>query len=266
MYNADKAKYAEKYGEYLTPEAFGLKDGGRIGLRDGMNYKFMELVDEDAEEEYYKKKADELDRKYNPQNYNDIIPKEKPLDQFMLNEIMGDKGMNTLSEDTRDKAMKMYAKRAYEKGQISEEEYREIMGFKVGGRVGYAFGSPESTGKKEGITSITLSETTDDDGKKLTGIETLQDEDRLAVFPKDVFSANEISRLFSDKSLTTNMERKQLYKILMNPGQFPEAEMGLKKLLGRPIEEFKKGGRVQYAMGSPEQNAMAASQVFLEYH
>jgi hypothetical protein len=75
-----------------------------------------------------------------------------------------------------------------------------------------------------------------------------------------VFSANEISRLFSDKSLTTNLERKQLYKILMNPGQFPEAEMGLKKLLGRPIEEFKKGGRVQYAMGSPEQNAMAASQ------
>ena len=45
----------------------------------------------------------------------------------------------------------------------------------------------------------------------------------------------------------------------MNPGQFPEAELGLKKLLGRPIEEFKKGGRVQYAMGSPEQNAMAAS-------
>ena len=155
MYNADKAMYAEKYGEYLTPSAFGLKDGGRIG---------------------------------------------------------------------------------------------------------YAFGSPEMP-SREGITSITLSETNDDtDDKKLTGIETLQDEDRLAIFPKDIFSANEISRLFSDKSLSTNMERKQLYKILMNPGQFPDAEMGLKKLLGRPIEEFKKGGRVKYAMGSPEQNAMAASQ------
>jgi len=266
------------------------------------------------------------------------------MDQYMLNEIMSERGMNTLSEEARDDAMKMYAERAYKKGQISEDEYREIMGFKVGGRVGYKdagfttvkdlgiereelgfpydkseynledvnllqempkvvvmdkegktrivpenvaerlglnvimdsfdtekvlrtekkadggrvsrrFGSSDD-GEK-GVMSITLK--SEDDGKKLTGIETLQDEDRLAVFPKDVFSANEISRLFSDKSLTTNMERKQLYKILMNPGQFPEAELGLKKLLGRPIEEFKKGGRVQYAMGSPEQNAMAAS-------
>jgi hypothetical protein len=33
MYEADKAKYAEKYGEYLTPEAFGLKEGGRVKLQ-----------------------------------------------------------------------------------------------------------------------------------------------------------------------------------------------------------------------------------------
>jgi hypothetical protein len=101
------------------------------------DYNFMDLIDEDAEEEYYKKKAEELDRKYNPQNYNDIIPKEKPMDQYMLNEIMSERGMNTLSEEARDDAMKMYAERAYKKGQISEDEYREIMGFKVGGRVGY---------------------------------------------------------------------------------------------------------------------------------
>ena len=146
MYEADKARYDDYYKEILPDEAFGLKDGGRVKLEDGgipsimlekKDYNFMDLIDEDAEEEYYKKKAEELDRKYNPQNYNDIIPKEKPMDQYMLNEIMGDKGMNTLSEDTRDKAMKMYAERAYKKGQISEDEYREIMGFKVGGRVGY---------------------------------------------------------------------------------------------------------------------------------
>jgi len=35
MYNADKAMYADKYGEYLTPQAFGLKDGGRIGYAFG---------------------------------------------------------------------------------------------------------------------------------------------------------------------------------------------------------------------------------------
>ena len=35
MYEADKAKYADKYAEYLTPEAFGLKEGGRVKLQDG---------------------------------------------------------------------------------------------------------------------------------------------------------------------------------------------------------------------------------------
>jgi len=315
MYNADKAKYAEKYGEYLTPEAFGLKDGGRIGLRDGMNYKFMELVDEDAEEEYYKKKADELDRKYNPQNYKDIIPKEKPLDQFMLNEIMGDKGMNTLSEDTRDKAMKMYAKRAYEKGQISEEEYREIMGFKVGGRVGYkdagfttvkdldikrdkskvlvmdedgstkimdkeiaktlglkiiadsfdtelikkanggrvkyAFGSPENTGRKEGITSITLSETTDDldpSTDKPEGIETILD-DKLSYYIPG-FSSKDLSKLYKvlGKEGGKNVDFKNLHKVLSNPNDYPEAIIEIKEMLGIPGK--KNGGRIQYAMGT----------------
>jgi hypothetical protein len=61
----------------------------------------------------------------------------------MLNEIMSERGMNTLSEEARDDAMKMYAERAYKKGQISEDEYREIMGFKVGGRVAYKDGTSE---------------------------------------------------------------------------------------------------------------------------
>ena len=118
-------------GEYAAKQ--DLADGGRVGLADGTNYKFMELIDKDAEEEYYRKKAEELDRKYNPQNYNDIIPKEKPMDKYMLEEVMSERGMNTLSEDTRDMAMKMYAEEAYRKGQISKEEYREIMGLKDGG-------------------------------------------------------------------------------------------------------------------------------------
>ncbi|MDC3263780.1 hypothetical protein OAU51_00475 [Porticoccaceae bacterium] len=118
-------------GEYAAKQ--DLADGGRVGLADGTNYKFMELIDEDAEEEYYRKKAEELDRKYNPQNYNDIIPKEKPMDKYMLEEVMSERGINTLSEDTRDMAMKMYAEEAYRKGQISKEEYREIMGLKDGG-------------------------------------------------------------------------------------------------------------------------------------
>ena len=128
-----EAFVSSQLSEYSAKQE--LASGGRVGLAEGANkeYKFMELIDEDAEEEYYRKKAEELDRKYNPQNYNDIIPKEKPLDQYMLNEIMSERGMETLSEDTRDMAMKMYAEEAYRKGQISKEEYREIMGLKDGG-------------------------------------------------------------------------------------------------------------------------------------
>ena len=133
--NADPME-VDRFVEGQLSEYAGKQDlasGGRVGFAEGKSYKFMELIDEDAEEEYYRKKAEELDRKYNPQNYNDIIPKEKPMDKYMLEEVMSERGMNTLSEDTRDMAMKMYAEEAYRKGQISKEEYREIMGLKDGG-------------------------------------------------------------------------------------------------------------------------------------
>jgi hypothetical protein len=145
MYEADKAKYMEKYKELLNPEQF-YATGGRVKLETGgipsimlakKEYNFMDLIDKEGEDEYYEKKAEELDRKYNPEKYKQILPKEKPMDKYMLDEIMSEKGMRTLSEETRDDAMKMYAEKAFKKGQISEDEYREIMGFKVGGRVGY---------------------------------------------------------------------------------------------------------------------------------
>ena len=56
-------------------------------------------------------------------------------------------------------------------------------------------------------------------------------ESMTAYYPGDVFSRAEISALFRDSSLTTNLDRKQLHKILMNPGMFPEAESMLIKLL-----------------------------------
>jgi len=153
---------AGQYGSFAT--------GGRVGYADG-SYKFMELIDKDAEEEYYTKRAEELDRKYNPQNYNDIIPKEKPMDKYMLNEIMGDKGMNTLSEDTRDMAMKMYAEKAYKKGQISKKEYNEIMGRDMKAVGGMPMGEPRKNQggimeldyrKEGGFVPIGIKEKADD--------------------------------------------------------------------------------------------------------
>ena len=47
------------------------------------------------------------------------------------------------------------------------------------------------------------------------------DMDMAMAFPTTVFSSSEISRLFRDRSLTTNLDRKRLFKVLMNPGMFP---------------------------------------------
>jgi hypothetical protein len=349
MYNADKQVYADKYAKYLTPEAFGLKDGGRIGYANGSgissikledkDYNFMDLIDKEGEEDYYIKKAEELDRKYNPQNYTQILPKEKPMDQYMLNEIMSERGMNTLSEETRDEAMKMYAERAFKKGQISEAEYNEIMGYKKGGRVGYKDAGfttiedlgiereeiepkfeynledfnllqempkvmvmdkegktrivPENVAERLGLNVIMDSFDTeqilrsenkakggrvgykigskpkeDEEGIMSVKME-MEDEDKenmmMADAPGITFTTSEKSYLFktlagqggSDRSFTM----PQLYGILNNPNT--PTNIGDAKALKAflKMKGFKTGGRVQYAMGSPEQNAMAASEV-----
>jgi len=44
--------------------------GGRMQYQEGTKPRaYEEVIDKDAEEEYYKAKAEQLDRKYNPQNY-----------------------------------------------------------------------------------------------------------------------------------------------------------------------------------------------------
>jgi hypothetical protein len=71
---------AAQFAEEQTREYAA--EGGRIGYADG-SYKFMELIDEDAEEEYYRRKAEELDRKYNPEKYQDKKRKKKAVGGIM---------------------------------------------------------------------------------------------------------------------------------------------------------------------------------------
>jgi len=54
--------------QILAEARMNLKDG-TPKQKDLKEYNFMELIDKDAEEEYYKNKAEQLDRKYNPENY-----------------------------------------------------------------------------------------------------------------------------------------------------------------------------------------------------
>ena len=123
-----------------------------------------------------------------------------------------------------------------------QEEYAGYLtnffaGKKDGGRIGYAFGTkPEDA--EIGIMTIDVEAGDDEDEEDM----------EMAYFPGDVFSKSEITRLFRDKSLTTNTDRKQLFRILMNPGQFPEAEeMLIKMLRGK-----KDGGRIGYKNGTSD--------------
>jgi DNA-binding ferritin-like protein (Dps family) len=261
MYEADKARYMEKYRESLNPEQF-YATGGRVKLETGgipsimlakKEYNFMDLIDKEGEDEYYEKKAEELDRKYNPERYKQILPKEKPMDKYMLDEVMSERGMNTLSEGTRDDAMKMYAEKAFKKGQISEAEYNEIMGIEKeakypdikmadGGRVGYKIGSKPKE-DEEGIMSVKI-EMEDEDKENMM----------MADAPGITFTTSEKSYLFktlagqggSDRSFTM----PQLYGILNNPNSDKNIDdaKALKSFL--KMKGFKTGGRVQYAMGS----------------
>jgi len=225
----------------------------------------MDLIDKEGEDEYYEKKAEELDRKYNPERYKQILPKEKPMDKYMLDEVMSERGMRTLSEGTRDDVMKMYAERAYKKGQISEDEYREIMGFKVGGRVGYAFGSYYN---EPGISERLIKDIDPEDLREMSpeeleklkdkknkeGITSLDNEMLMADAPGITFTKDEKSYLFrtlagqggSDRSFTM----PQLYGILNNPNS--DKNIGDAKALKAflKMKGFKTGGRVKYAMGS----------------
>ena len=139
--------------------------------------------------------------------------------------VADEAGVDIGTEEEYDEATKAAKKEEYASYLTNFFE-----GKKDGGRIGYMFG--DKVEDNEGIMS--MSENEEDENTK------------MAYFPGDVFSKAEISRLFRDKSLTTNEDRKQLFRILMNPGMFPEAEEMLKKML----RGKQDGGRIGFNSGS----------------
>jgi hypothetical protein len=329
MYEADKAKYMEKYEELLNPDQFyatggrvnflkggdtsynamitemyikaggeegtgmdidsfadmyfpKMQDGGRVKLETGgipsimlakKEYNFMDLIDKEGEDEYYEKKAEELDRKYNPERYKQILPKEKPMDKYMLDAVMSEKGMRTLSEETRDDAMKMYAERAYKKGQISEDEYREIMGFKVGGRVGYKVGTTpvylkdslfkdkdylsamKSTDEIEGILKALLDEKripTEKEYKK--GVSSYSDArnkiDKFTEKYQDKIDSYDLNK--ADPKDRFPMEVLVLEKMIEDRGnEIDKMDTDVGEMINKMIQ-YKNDNRVTRKLGSPE--------------
>jgi hypothetical protein len=159
--------------------------------------------------------------------------------------IADDAGVDIGTESEYDEATKEEKKKEYA-GYLQNF----FGGKKDGGRIGYMFG--DRVEDKEGIMSMSeLINRPDDDKEKLKELEDImsmsEDENtKMAYFPGDVFTKDEIRRLFSDRSLTTNQDRKELYKILMNPGMFPEAE----KMLIKMLRGNKDGGRIGFESGA----------------
>jgi len=158
--------------------------------------------------------------------------------------LADDAGVDIGTETEYDEATKAEKKEEYA-GYLTNF----FGGKKDGGRIGYMFGNKVED--REGIMSKLINRPDDAKEKmeelKEDTISMSEDEDmRMAYFPGDVFTKDEIRRLFSDRSLTTNQDRKQLYKILMNPGVYPEAEdMLIKMLRGN-----KEGGRIGFQSGT----------------
>ena len=122
--------------------------------------------------------------------------------------------------------------------QDEEDEFvnKYTSEYNQGGRVGLYGGGEAGKSLEAGAPDI----------MKTGNMETEDSDEAQAILmarynPGSVFSSSEITRLYRDSSLTTNMDRKQLHKILKNPGMFPDAENELKILLRR---NQATGGRV----------------------
>jgi len=158
-----------------------------------------------------------------------------------------------LVDDADEYTEEMYeADKARYKDYYSQILTPEAFGLKDGGRVKYAIGSPEpdsemmrGDGKNVGIPSIMLDESTD----QPEGIESMI-EDKLSYYIPG-FSSKDLSRLYRvlGKEGGKNVDFKNLHKVLSNPGDYPDAIIEIKQMLGIP-ETKKNGGRIGFNQGS----------------
>jgi hypothetical protein len=139
---------AAQFAEEQTREYAA--DGGRIGFEEGGMGNNMEDLSRGLQIDTTTYSLGE-----DPQFEKITVPKEKPIQKYLLNEVMSERGMNTLSEDTREMFMKELAVKAFKKGQISREEYNEIMGIegkKDGGIMNIPMGEPREN--QQGVKEL----------------------------------------------------------------------------------------------------------------
>lgn len=155
MYEADKSRYTDYYSEILTPEAFGLKDGGRIGYKFGSpempskegitSITLSETDDDNNEEAMMMADAPGITFTSGEKSFlfKTLAGQGGSDRSFTMPQLYGVLNNPNSSKNIEDaKALKAFLK---------------MKGFKKGGRVEFAMGSPEQNAKEaSGISGIPL--------------------------------------------------------------------------------------------------------------
>jgi hypothetical protein len=241
MYEADKARASEKYDEILTPEAFGIRtqsaNGGRIGYAYGSEGIPSITLTKEGDDEDYTQVAD--------------------LSKNRISQLLGLLESPNLEDDYRI--------------QI-QQEIDQLMGkFATGGRVGLKDGSDDYPFEK----TVSINPMQDDLtkmgglGEELEGPGAAGAAGLMALMKRGVptFSNAEktlVIRNLAGRSRGTP-EYKELGKsipevkrIMDNPEKYLKDATILKEFV-KVLMGKKDGGRIGYAMGTPEENAVAAS-------
>ena len=266
MYNADKDRYLKYYSKALPASAFGIKaaDGGLISLRekksDGTTEEDLVYMTDDnsgviyrdpegkpiTKEEFFRRTSEA------EQESNNILPKAKPKEivfKGRLERLMEAKDMlapesfeyllNELKEEMAGSGIPSIKLKEKDDATFMQEGYN-LEKKATGGRVGLKNGS-----NKSDIFSIGSPETVEKVGKKLNkGITSLGE--IILDDEGSVYLPIQYLRKFGEDIFFGGQKNPNL----------PEAMYD--KLSDEYIEEmkkvkergYKKGGRIQYAMGS----------------
>ena len=192
MYEADRARYKEYYSDILTPESFGLKDGGRVKYADGtapagtftlQDYVNLLNAKDDFDRLYDKGEkvvgeAGEFVKKIGDKEYDKLSKKELAEEKEIenkLNELENKfikseedylKKARDLPED--EETMGAYARKIIDDLNKRDEKLDElagIAGLKNGGRVKYGQGGL-SKNRIAQLMSLLESGEIDEDYKK----------------------------------------------------------------------------------------------------
>ena len=243
---ARKAEKKEEYAGYLENFFAGKKDGGRIGYEQGAN-------------EYITKRE-----RQNPMAGLGLLGGLDPtIDESGQNIIivMTENGPQAMTESEFNEQMGVNngtGPIVIDMMNFGDEKKPRIIDLgkdmKKGGRVNRKLGSPEK-GERGGVMEM-LSVEVDAGGD--------EEEDMLMAYTPG-FSSQEKSYLFRRMGASGGAERSytmpQLYRILKNPGDYPEDAAVLKEIAVMGLNK-KDGGRIGLKNGTGASNRVA--QLILE--